>query len=928
MSSHGKPRSLAAFIAVFIVSIFTLLSPGPLARAATTTDVQWNFNQIVAPSTAGKAHAVDITAMFPAASDGQTIMFGMQTNRFFTDTNNTLSISNQILPGYLYRVTYTPTPDQVHGKNPITFTNLFPTTLTNHEFVSGGNTNYIVNLVYAVIPVSAPGAIFLARHDDSGSNMTFVGKTMLTANAGTVGYVWTSTNADGSGDWEPPTGGGGGGGNVSGPVSSTANNLAAWNNSLGTVLKDSGVPIANVVLQALFQSFTNTLGGSAFKSTNTFDLAGTGVASATAATNAIGIPSGLAAYRSTNSFDAVGAGTTAATAATNGFPWGVLYDAAGSAAVKADTNSPTIWSPTLSGTITENGYVDASGDTYNARLGITNGSTEKLILGVLNGGGFVGPIVSGMHTNTGKNFPGITIMGLITPSLDLSNKAPIVSILAADMGANPDTQSPFQFNYATLTNRTLFGVGEEKVTGDPRYWFIVTKWSEYASNNFAVLSNLFVGQTVSSDTLIVTNGSTNLSLTASALVQTDANKKYSSVANGNGFLTNNGSGVFGIFPFASLPGASSGGNYSTNSDGSFVFTGPGVFNSAVTNKSVAAGSMLKVDANQKVVAAVQDTDYQRPISGTAFQITYSAGVLSLPNLVAFPQDIGVTRNLEVDGNQTNAGTLSNLGNQTNFSDTYLRGATVLTGGVTNSALTASTLVQADANKKISSIANGNGFLTNNGSGGFGIFPFASLPGVGSGGNFSTNSDGSFSFTGPGVFTGPFTNNSLTASTILEADANKKVISLANGAGVLTNNGSGVAGYDNTFAHTNQMLGTTSLGNVPAPAAFDSATNLYPVTVYTNFLAATNLSIVFDGFTHRATVTNGPNIYFNWTGSNGCWIFDVQTNAQLVSTTTFSKFLAGSNGVTAGIYKITNGLFSVSSYGGTNATQLKPAILEY
>jgi hypothetical protein len=631
MSSHGKPRSLAAFIAVLIVSSFCIL---PSALVAITADVQWNFNQIVAPSTAGKAHAVDITAMFPAASDGQTIMFGMQTNRFFTDTNNTLSISNQILPGYLYRVTYTPTPDQVHGTHAITFTNLFPPTLTNHEFVSGGNTNYIVNLVYAVIPVSAPGAIFLARHDDTGSNITFVGKTTLTANAGTVGYVWTQTNADGSGDWEPPTGGGGGGsGDVSGPGSSTANNLAAWNNSLGTVLKDSGVPIASVVLQAALQGYfsaSNTVyqtqfdgkqpgsanltnwsligptawsnafyavfGSSAFKNTNTFDLAGTGVASATAATNAIGIPSGLAAYRSTNSFDAAGAGTTAATAATNGFPWGVLYDAAGSAAVKADTNSPTIWSPTFSGTITENGYVDASGDTYNARLGVTNGSTEKLIFGILNGGNFVGPIVSGMHTNTGKNFPAITIMGLITPTLDLSNKAPIVSILAADMGANPDTSSPFQFNFATMTNRTLFGVGEEKVTGDPRYWFIVTKWTTYASNNFAVLSNVFVGQTISSDTLIVTNGSTNLSLTASALVQTDANKKYSSVANGNGFLTNNGQAVFGIFPFASLPGASSGGNYSTNSDGSFVFSGPGVFNAAVTNKSVAAGSMMKVDA--------------------------------------------------------------------------------------------------------------------------------------------------------------------------------------------------------------------------------------------------------------------------------------------------------------------------------------------
>src|SRR5262249_40631072 len=46
----------------------------------------------------------------------------------------------------------------------------------------------------------------------------------------------------------------------------------------------------------------------------------------------------------------------------------------------------------------------------------------------------------------------------------------------------------------------------------------------------------------------------------------------------------------------------------------------------------------------------------------------------------------------------------------------------VTNGITNQALTASTLLQADANKKISSLANGIGVLTNDTSGNFGFAP--------------------------------------------------------------------------------------------------------------------------------------------------------------------------------------------------------------
>src|SRR6185312_3928268 len=54
-----------------------------------------------------------------------------------------------------------------------------------------------------------------------------------------------------------------------------------------------------------------------------YDAAG----AAQAATNGISIASGLSAFRRTNSFDAAGS----ASAATNGYPWGTLYDPTGSA---------------------------------------------------------------------------------------------------------------------------------------------------------------------------------------------------------------------------------------------------------------------------------------------------------------------------------------------------------------------------------------------------------------------------------------------------------------------------------------------------------------------------------------------------------------------------------------------------------------------
>lgn len=62
------------------------------------------------------------------------------------------------------------------------------------------------------------------------------------------------------------------------------------------------------------------------------------------------------------------------------------------------------------------------------------------------------------------------------------------------------------------------------------------------TNLSAIVSNISA-----LDTLTVTNGFTNLSLTAKTQVQTDENKRLVSTPNGTGALTNNNSGDFGWF---------------------------------------------------------------------------------------------------------------------------------------------------------------------------------------------------------------------------------------------------------------------------------------------------------------------------------------------------------------------------------------------
>lgn len=180
-----------------------------------------------------------------------------------------------------------------------------------------------------------------------------------------------------------------------------------------------------------------------------------------------------------------------------------------------------------------------------------------------------------------------------------------------------------------------------------------------------------------------------------------------------------------------------------------------------------------------------------------------------------------------------------------------------------------------------------------------------------------------------VVTNGSTNLSLTASTLIQADANKKYASIANASGVLTNNGSGSMGFDNTFAHTNQLLGTVLSAGTHIKT--DASTNLVSsedATGYTNTIAythegtATNITVSFNGTLQTFTITNGPTVFLSYAGANGSVSYRIiSTNFTTLQFLYQPKWIAGSNNV------ITNGVLSLTSYGGTNATQIEAALKE-
>lgn len=162
-------------------------------------------------------------------------------------------------------------------------------------------------------------------------------------------------------------------------------------------------------------------------------------------------------------------------------------------------------------------------------------------------------------------------------------------------------------------------------------------------------------------------------------------------------------------------------------------------------------------------------------------------------------------------------------------------------------------------------------------------------------------------------TNGITNLSLTASTLLKADANKKFSSIANGAGVLTNDASGNFGYAPLLSASalgaSQYVATDANTNLVSTLNGNLWTNLN--THFTNYGTVTNIVLPSDGNAWTVLATNGPHLFLNFGGNNTgpmtIWITtngDAQWPAQVT-------MLGYSN------HNVTNCIIDLQPFGGTN-----------
>ncbi len=409
-------------------------------------------------------------------------------------------------------------------------------------------------------------------------------------------------------------------------------------------------------------------------------------------------------------------------------------------------------------------------------------------------------------------------------------------------------------------------------------------------------------------------------------------------------------------------------SFFTNSGGSELWTGlrPTLYRSNPTIETFIGGDSLAVALKSEMlfvagngnassgVLVVTNAGVSTSISSNAI-VTGSITVATLTN----SGDFSVTGNttnfgiVKVVGNQTNVANFSVTGNQTNFASLYLKAAAAQSGK-TN-------MLMADTNGKVVT----NDFAAFVASLGAGIPQSPWAQDIDAAG-FSIGGGGGFIFTGNSTNGGNFriggnltnsgnlsvlltqtnfgavvqksgvTNETLTASTVVTANTNKKYTSLANAAGALTNDASGGLGYDNTFAHTNQLVswaGALNSGQYLILNASLEPTNTLNGSGWTNLVihthegTTTNITITFNGAAPQLfTCTNGPSIgqdyFIHWAGGNGsASIRFVGSSYNRIHFDYDPTWLSGSNSV------VTNGTLSFTSYGGTNAAQIVAAMKE-
>ena len=665
---------------------------------------------------------------------------------------------------------------------------------------NGSATTNLIPNDYNVTIAGVPGSWKISVSDTNVTlNAAEIGNlTVYSANGPLPGV--TKVNAGNNITISPPSGMGvvtinssGGGGATNGYQIQAGNRLI----SIATNLTDLIYTLSGV-------SQTNGYPWGAL-----YDAAGT----AQAATNGISIASGLAAFRRTNSFDTAGA----ASAATNGYPWGSLFEAAGSAS--AATNG---WPWGV--------LYESAGAAQAATNGLSLGSGLAAFRGTntFDAAGSASAVTNG--------YPWGALYDAAGLAQAATNGYPWASLFDAVGSAIAATNGwPWGILYDPA------GAAHSATNGYP--WtplYDVTGSATAATNSLSLGSGLAAFRAtntfdVAGSASAVTNGYPWGVLYDPAGTATAATNSW---------------------PWGTLYDPAGSATAATNgmslASGLAAFRGTNTF--AATNAATTSTrGLVKPDGSTITVAS----------DGTISATTGGGGSVTSVGL-SMPQEFSVSNSpVTVSGTLAvmRTGTADFLGfGATNVGFLKVTNTVSIGGSVTVCALT---------------VTNG------------------------------------------------FTNQALTASTLLEADANKKLTSIANGIGVLTNDASGDFGYtpllDASALKTNQYVATDGSTNLVSTQNGNNWTNTIG---WTHEGTATNLTAIFNGTLQAFTVTNGPTVFLSYAGANGSVSYRIiSTNSTALHFSYQPKWLTGSNSV------ITNGVLSLTSYGGTNATQIEAAMRE-
>jgi len=595
------------------------------------------------------------------------------------------------------------------------------------------------------------------------------------------------------------------------------------------------------------QAATNGLsiasGLAAFRGTNSFDKSG----AATAATNGLSLASGLAAFRSTNSFDAAGS----AMAATNGFPWGVFYDMSGSA------------------TAATNGW--PWGVLYDA-AGAAQAATNGYPWGVLyDSAGAAQAATNGLSLASGL------AAFRSTNSFDAAGSA-----TAATNG----------FPWGVFYDAA--GAAQAATNGYP--WGVLydsAGAAQAATNGLSIASGLaaFRGTNSFDKSGAATAATNGLSL-ASGLAAFRSTNSFD--AAGSAMAATNG------FPWGVFYDAAGAAQAATNglslASGLAAFRGTNTF--ASTNPAtVSRPGLVKVDNSTITVTGDGTISATTGGGGSVTSVALSVpGEFSITGSpITTSGTLAITRTADANFlgfGATNVGFLkisgsASIGGQATIS------ALVLTNGFTNQALTASTLLLSDANKKLASIANGVGALTNDSSGNFGYTPMVPYSGVTQTNQYLMTDAGTNPIT---TLNGQYWTNLVTPPSV-STDTNIVMEKLGGGTigvslSTFVASIGGASVPNGLVTNSSPVPITTSNGGFGATNAVDYFTNTIShvsmlrdtngvITIMTNGVVAVSINPFTGTVTATNFTANGPGT--NYLGG------DTKIVSRLFSNTNASPF---------------------------------------